>query len=355
MTLTRRFAALGLTAVCTLPACTSADATDEPTEQACGEAPSAAPGELRTILRASTFDDDASLDTALALPDGSVVVSYDTNPDEAGDSDNLAGEKEEPGLVVLREDGSCAPFRLPTVDGRRVTPAAEPLSVDGEGLLYLWDPGASRLVRGTPGGAWEHVVDIADRLAYTPFPAVAVGPDGEVFVGGDFVVSRVIDGALEVVAGTGEDARGPGNRPPDLGDFPREATGQPLPHINDIAAAPSGGVLLTVDSAILELDPSGTLRVFADAETTAGQEGAIRPLRDGVGSRLGQLVVTPTGDVIVDDYGPVHRIRDGVSTVLVDDPVAVVWPGSLVADGSGLLVGVREGNGNLAVYGLPEA
>ena len=353
MALTRRCAALGLIAVCALAACSSADATGERTEQGCGEALSAAPGELRTILRATTFDDDARVDTALALPDGSVLVSYDTNPDEAGDADNHAGEKEEPGLVVLRADGSCERFPLPTVDGRRLSPAAEPLTVDGEGRLYLWDPDASRLVRGTPGGAWEHVVDIADRLAYAPFPAVAVGPDGDVFVVGDFVVSRVTDGALEVVAGTGEDARGPGNRPPDLGDFPREATSQPLPLIKDIAAAPSGGVLLTVDSAILELDPSGTLRVFADAETTAGQEGAIRPLRDGVGSRLGQLVVTPTGDVIVDDYGPVLRIRDGVSTVLTDDPVAVVRPGSLVADDSGLLVGVREGTRNLAVYGLP--
>ena len=107
----------------------------------CGEPLRAEPGELRTVLRADWFDEDASLGSAAVLPDGSVLVGYDTNPYVAGDDEGNAEERE-PGLVVLRPGGSCEPFDLPEVDGRRVGEDARPVAVDAADRLYLYDGAA---------------------------------------------------------------------------------------------------------------------------------------------------------------------------------------------------------------------
>jgi hypothetical protein len=206
-----------LLAVCVLAGCR---AVSPEGEERCGEPLQVEPGEVRTVLRADWFDEDAFVVAGAALPDGSVLVGYDTNPDEAGDADDLAGEKEEPGLVVLRPDGSCAPFDLPEVDGRPVGADARPVAVDGGGPLHLWDFAELRPVRRAPDGAWESLVVIPqERRRYRGVPSVAVTDSGEVYVGTDFLVSRLTAAdRLEPVAGT----------PPGSGTFsaresPRQA------------------------------------------------------------------------------------------------------------------------------------
>ena len=70
-----------LIVVCALAACGAPESADAKT---CGEAPSAEAGQLRTVLWASAFGAGALILGIAALPDGSVVVAYEANPEEAG-------------------------------------------------------------------------------------------------------------------------------------------------------------------------------------------------------------------------------------------------------------------------------
>jgi hypothetical protein len=338
--------ALGLLAVCALASCGKPDSA---TSDNCGEPLRAEPGELRTVLAGSWFDADALLGDAAALPDGSVLVSYDTNPDEAGDADEHAGEQREPGLVVLLTDGSCRPFELPLVDGRRVTADATPVAVDGDDRLYLWDASAHRLVRGPVGASWETVTTIPGRfLQFMGAPAVTVGVEGEIYVATDYRISTVAaDGTLATIAGTGEEYRYNTSGPVEL---PRPATSAALPEVRDIRALPSGGLLVSTKSSVLTLK-SGTLDLLADWKTTSGQEGAIN--RD---HWLSSLEVLPTGEVLVSDLPGkrILRLHDGQSTVFLTDSsyLLMAYAASVLADGTGLLVR-QDGGQALAVYGLP--
>jgi hypothetical protein len=339
----RRWTAVALIVVCGLGGCGEPDAVDS---DQCGEPLRAEPGELRTVLRADWFDTDASLDSVAALPDGRVLVSYDTNPDEAGDADNLAGEKEQPGLVVLDQEGSCERYDRPEVDGRQVALDARAVAVDGEDRLYLWDGSADRLVRGPVGGAWETVTTIPETDQRWGLSAVAVDQSGEVFLATGYAISTVsADGTLKTIAGTGEEYRYQTNGPVEL---PRPATSAPLPDVRDIQALPSGDVLLTTKSSVLRLEDC-TRHLLADGETTSGQQGAIN--RD---SWLGGLAVLPSGDVLVSDLPGkrILRLHDGQSSVFLTDEsyLTTDWATPALADGSGLLVHREE---TLAVYGLP--
>jgi hypothetical protein len=357
----RPWLASGLIAVFALAGCGPADSAGA---EECGEAPTAAAGELRTVLRASAFGAKAGMLGTAALADGSVVVAYDASPDEAGDADDLAGRVPEPGLVLLRPDGSCAPFPLPIVDGGRVGLDAQPVAVGLDGRLYLWDGAERRLIRGQVGANWETLTVVPSAaLHFTSWPAVAVGPEGEVYIATDFLVSRVTGaGNLEPVAGTGQRPPGPDFPLPDPGTFPRPGTSAPLTHLSGIAATPSGGVVITTESAVLELDPSGTLHLVADPATTAGQDGAIEALHVdeggsvGVGSHLGAVEVTDAGDILVSDQAKkrILRIHDGRSTVFVTDSayLSLSRGHAFLADDAGLLLH-RDGGQSLAVLGLP--
>ena len=189
----------------------------EAASDTCGEPLSAPAGELRTVLGGSYFGEDALILGSAALPDGSVVVAYDANPEEAGGEENWVPE---PGLVLLYEDGSCEPFQVPVVERRRVGLDAQPVAVDDDGRLYLWDHAASRLVRGQVDGAWETVVTVPSRLLrFTFTPTVTVTRQGEVYIATGPLVSRVTAAdELEAVAGTRVDPNGA-----ILGDFPAPA------------------------------------------------------------------------------------------------------------------------------------
>ncbi len=354
----RPLLAAGVIAVSALTGC----ADDESASDACGEPLATPAGELRTVLQASSFGADALILGSAALPDGSVVVAYDANPEEAGGEEDWVPD---PGLVLLRGDGSCASFPLPLVDGLRVGLDAQPVAVDADGRLYLWDHAELRLVRGPMSGAWETLATFPTSvLRFTFTPAVTVSRQGEVYIATGFLVSRVTAaGEVEAVAGTGEAAsKGRSYPPPDLGDFPRPGASSPLPNVSEIAATPSGGVVITVTSAVLELDPSGTLNLIADPRTTAGQDGAIeaRHMDDTgaeAGSVLGAVEVTAAGDVLVSDVPQrrIIRIRDGRATVFarVEEPsyMSLSRGHAFLPDEAGLLV--HEGGGqNLAVLGL---
>jgi len=298
------------------------------------------------VLRADWFDEDASLGSAAALPDGSVLVGYDTNPYVAGDDEGNAEERE-PGLVVLRPDGSCEPFDLPEVDGRRVGEDARPVAVDAADRLYLYDGAAHRLVRGPAGGTWETVATIpVDVAEQTGVSSVAIGADDEVFVLSGFRISTVAaDGTLVPVAGNGEDfldMKG-------LGPLPRSATSAPLPFVREIEALPTGGLVMATRSTLLTLE-NGTLDVLADAASTAGQEGAFVRRR-----WLGGMHPLPSGDLLVGDADGKRILQlsgDGRSSVVLRDesPLSLPSANPALPDGSGLLV---YRSGALAVYGLP--
>jgi hypothetical protein len=346
---------------------TAADAQREPAAEACGLGTPPEPGELRTVLEGDTLGEEASVGPGTVLADGSVVLTYDLDPDEAGDSDDFAGEVPEPGLLHLRED-SCEPFPLPTVDGKSVAPDATPVAADDDGRLYLWDRAEFRLVRGNPGGTWETVAVIpSELLRFTYAPAVTISDGGEVFVATDFLVSRLTAaGELDPVAGTGE-GTGQSYPPPDPGTFPRPGTSAPLTRVSGIAAAPSGALVITTGLSVLELDPSGTLRLVADPETTAGQDGAFQPRtynQDGieVGSTIAGVQVTGAGDVLVSDFligadGDRKRIlgiRDGRLNVLLEHEtyLSPSRGSALFPDDAAVLL-MQDGGRAIAVYGLP--
>jgi hypothetical protein len=358
--------ATGVLAACLVAGCASfSSRADSGTEFGAGAcaAPVVEPGELRTVVRASYFGTKTQIVNSAALLNGSIVVAYDANPDQAGDADDIAGRVPDPGLVLVRKDGSCEPFTPPVVAGVRVADDAQPVAVGPHGALYLWDGAEHRLVRGTVDGTWETVVEIpAKRLRYTPTPGVAVSRQGDVYVATDFLVSRVAAaGKLQPVAGTGKAAsNGKTYPPPDLGNFPRPGTAAPLTHLRGIAATPSGGVVMTTESVVLELDPSGTLHLLADPETTAGQEGAIEALHVddggvvGAGSHLTAPAVTASGDVLIGDSDRqrILRIGKGTSRVLVIGPSSINPGNALTADGRGLLVR-QVGDPDLALLSLP--
>lgn len=359
MARTGRSTAEGLITLCLIVACLiSGCAPSTPDTGACGTPPEAEPGDLRTLV-----DTTGGLVLgAAALRDGSVVVARDSHPEPAGGGDE--GWTPDPGLLLLRADGSCEDFPRPVVDGRPVGAEARPVAVGPDGRLYLWDAAELRLVRGTVGGAWETVVTIpGTALMWAPdlVPAVTVTGDGEVYVLTDFAAARVTPtGGLQPVAGTGTDAAGGLSYPPPaLGTFPRTGISAPLPLLTSIAAGSTGSVVITTPSAVLELDADGVLHLVADPGTTAGQSGRIEPLREegdalGIGSRLTTLAVTGSGDVLVGDSGlqRVLRIRDATSTVLVDGPSAIAPGSPLTADDSGVLV-LEGGGERLALFGLP--
>jgi len=297
------------------------------------------------VLRADWFGPDAALSFSAALPDGSVLVSYDTNPYVPGDDEgNL--EEREPGLVVLRPDGSCEPFVLPSVDGRHIGEDARPVAVDAAERLYLYDGAAHRVVRGPTDGTWETVATIpVDVAEQTGVSAVAIGADDEVYVLSGFRISTVAaDGTLVPAAGNGEDFLGMKG----LGPLPRSATSASLPFVREIEVLPTGGLVMASRSTLLTLK-DGTLDVLADAASTAGQEGAFVQCR-----RLGGMHPLPSGDLLVSDAGGKRILRlsgDGRSSVfLTESPVSLVSANPALADGRGLLL---RGQGILAVYGIP--
>jgi hypothetical protein len=147
--------ATGVLAACLVAGCASfSSRADSGTEFGAGAcaAPVVEPGELRTVVRASYFGTKTQIVNSAALLNGSIVVAYDANPDQAGDADDIAGRVPDPGLVLVRKDGSCEPFTPPVVAGVRVADDAQPVAVGPHGALYLWDGAEHRLVRGTVDG-----------------------------------------------------------------------------------------------------------------------------------------------------------------------------------------------------------
>ncbi len=369
MTCTGRRTAAAALAVALLSGCASADAQQEPAAATCRLGPLPAPGETRTVIEGDDLRQGASIGVGAVLADGSVVVSYDLNPVDENDEEARATEKPEPGLLHLRVD-SCEPVPLPTVDGQPLAADAFPVAADDEGRLYLFERPALRLVRGTPGADdWATVVVVPSAsLRFGYAPEVTVSDSGDVFVGTDFLVSRVTaSGELEPVVGTGE-GDGQAYPLPDPGTFPRPATSAPVTKVSGIAATPSGTVAITSFQTVMEWDPSGTLRLLANPETTAGQEGAIQTrtfTQNGgeIGSYIGGPHVTDTGDVLLGEYlsaddpadirNRLLAIRDGRSSVLAElDEFLSPNPGSaLFPDDSAVLL--RDGGRSLAVYGLP--
>lgn len=276
MTSIGRRTAAGALALALLSGCASADAQQEPAAETCGLGTLPEPGEMRTVLEGDDLREGASIGVGAVLADGSVVVSYDLNPIDENDAEAVATEEPEPGLLHLRED-SCEPVPLPTVDGQTVAADAFPVAADDDGRLYLFERPALRLVRGTPGADdWATVAVVpSEQLRFGYAPDVAVSDSGEVFVGTNFLVSRVTDGGeLEPLVGTGE-GDGQDYPVPDPGSFPRPGTSAPLTRLGGLAVTPSGTLVLTTFQTVLELDASGTLRLLANPETTAGQEGAV--------------------------------------------------------------------------------
>ena len=371
MTLAWRATALGLAVSCTLVGCApaGADAEREPAAATCGLGPLPARGETRTVLEGDDLREGASIGVGAVLADGSVVVSYDLNPIDEDDAEQMATEKPEPGLLHLRED-SCEDVPLPTIDGLTVAADAVPVAADDEGRLYLFEGWpVLRLVRGTPSADdWETVVVLPSPSirSFGYAPDVSVSDTGEVFVGTDFLVSRVTaTGDLEPIIGTGEgDGR---NRPlPGTGTFPRAGTSAPLTSVTGIAATPSGTLVLTSFLKVMEWDPSGTLRLLADPGTPAGQEGAIQertfaPGDGRIGSVIGHPHVTDDGDILIGellDTGDATTerllaIRNGRSTVLAElEDFLSPNPGSALFPGDAAIL-LRDGGRSLALYGLP--
>ena len=372
MTLTWRATALGLAVSCTLVGCApaGADAEREPAAATCGLGALPNPGEVRTVLESDDLREGAFTRVGAVLADGSVVVEYDLNPIDEDDPEQVATEEPEPGLLLVRED-SCERMPLPTIDdGPPVE--ADPLVVaaDDEGRIYLFDRPTvrgARLVRGTPGGDdWETVAEFSAELVGYGVPKVAVSNTGEVFVGTDFLVSRVTpEGDLEPLAGTGE-GDGQAYPLPDPGMFPRAGTSAPLTKVGGLAATPSGTLVLTTFQTVLELDASATLRLLADPATTAGQDGAIvkRTFSGSfeVGSFFVGLHVTEAGEILVsenlaaeddDDRQRLLSIRGGQSTVVLDLEDALYLP-----DGQSYFPGdeavVLDSYDGIVVYGLPD-
>jgi hypothetical protein len=328
--------------VCALAGC---GAPHSASAEKCGEAPVAAAGELKTILRASAFGADALILGSAALPGGSIVVAYEGNPEEAGGEE---GWTPDPGLVLLGEDGSCAPFPAPSVDGVRVGLDAQPVAVDSDGRLYLWDPDDRRVVREKVGGSWEMVTMLPERfLSYQPTPDVAVDPDGDVYLSGDYRVSRVTaTGSLEDVAGNGEQGR---TAEAGTKNLPRPGTSAPLPEVRAIRSTPSGALVMATKSAVMTLD-AGTLSLLADKNSTAAEEARLTER-----TQLTALEVTPSGDVLVSDLPGrrILRLREQAVTVLVESPsyLSLSPGGALLPDGAALLVH-QDGGQSLAVYGM---
>lgn len=324
-------------------------APDPAAESTCGEPLRAGPGELRTVIRGDWLGPEASLGSAAVLPDGSVLVGYDTNPYVPGDDEGNAEERE-PGLVVLRPDGWCRPFELPVVDGVRVGEDARPEAVDGAGRLYLYDRSGHRVVRGSVRGTWETVTTIpTDVDGRTGVSAVAIGADDEVYVLTGFRVSTVAaDGTLVPIAGNGEDfveAEGTMR-------LPRPATSAPLPLVREAVVLQTGQLVLPTGSTLLVLE-DGRLDVLADAASTAGQEGSFDR-----NHWLTGLAPLPSGDVLVGDpYGNrILRISGGRSSVFLtdDSSLSIASPAPMdLGAGTGLLVWT-DGGEALSVYGLPD-
>jgi hypothetical protein len=353
------------------PADADADAEREPAAATCGLGPLPAPGETRTVLEGDDLREGASIGVGAVLADGSVVVSYDLNPIDENDEEAVATEEPEPGLLHLRED-SCEPVPLPTVDGQTVAADAFPVAADDEGRLYLFERPALRLVRGTPGADdWATVVVVpSEQLRFGYAPGVSVSDTGDVFVGFDFLVSRVTaTGELEPLVGTGE-GDGQVYPLPDPGTFPRPATSAPVTKVSGIAATPSGTLAITSFQTVMEWDPPGTLRLLANPETTAGQEGAIQKrtfTQNGgeIGSFIGGPNVTDAGDILLGEYlgaddpadirNSLLAIRNGRSTVLAElEDFMSPNPGSALFPGDAAIL-LRDGGRSLALYGLPAA
>jgi RHS repeat-associated protein len=171
------------------------------------------------------------------------------------------------GAAMLAEDGASRGIYLPAgrLERRAGTgessfgcptggPATEgclgrPIDVATapDGSLLIADAAEGRVVRITPDGDYAPVYDGGD--GFEPI-AVAVAPDGTVYVSDatSGVLSRVVDGALETIAG-GDPPQFPGVPGPPMLSFP-----------SDIAVAPDGRLIVADwPYGVRSVQPDGTV------------------------------------------------------------------------------------------------
>lgn len=307
------------------------------TPVATSAAPTLCPASSR-LLFSPAIADDAAPDGlfvvfgALALPDGTALVSYDPNTPEAGDDTGTRGS---PRLVSVTPDGDVTEVSLPRLNGVPVSVTAVPLVADGAGTAYLYDAASSRVVARAAGDRWRVVLGLDNTLVFRA-PQAGLGPDGSLYLATASQLIRVgPDQQPHVLAGRKQVPSGEVVFPQEaVGALPVAATSVTLPAATSIVVDQQSVVHFSTADSLYTVSPDGQL----DSETRAGP--TITPPAGFGRTNLTGLALSDDGSLLAADSGnqTVFRVRpDGGMDVFADN-VRFISAG---------VVGSRPGTGHL--------
>jgi hypothetical protein len=248
----------------------------------------------------------------------------------------------------------------PSVDAQVAAPRG--IVADGAGNLFIADSTNNRIRRidaatgiiTTYAGTGQDQLDTGDggpaaTAAIWAPRALAIGPDGDLFVSTPVSIRRidVATGTISRVAGTG----GSGETGPPPDGVP--AVDTPLSGISSIAVAPDGDVFEVEQGRpmVRRIDHSSGLIWTVGATTAPGD-----PAPDALLDQPVALAVDPAGAVLVGAAGHVRRIdltTHALTTLAGDDLAGIVDVASFAFDESGRLLISSSSAGFLATLALP--
>lgn len=342
---------LCLVAGCAAPATTSPGA-DESTTAVASEPRPPAEGERLVFSEDSVAEPVQNwlIYEGVLLPDGTIAVSYDLDTAQAGED---SGQPREP-RVALLSDGSLDSLELPVVVEGVQADLVSPRTSSPAGDLLCLDSPARRLLELSAAGEWSVRAEPPPTSALGGSPVPAYGPSGTLYVAvGGSVYAYPPGESAQLIAGIPVEEQGPDE--PQLGEFPRPATSQPLPLVRSMVVGDDGTVYLGFQHTLLALS-DGQLTVFAD-ERTPSQDGGDNLIvvptwrEDGTfrGTFLTSLALDADKAVLVSDSGHqrILRIARGKAEVLIDD-ASSLSNGSRVSDtGQDILLFFRGGGDSL--------
>ncbi|WP_232793936.1 serine/threonine-protein kinase [Pseudofrankia saprophytica] len=202
------------------------------------------------------------------------------------------------------------------------------VAVAPDGVVYIADYGASQVYRVTPGGqafvfagvsADEDGFTVDSGLAtkaalYGP-TALAIGPDGSVYLAEGNRIRKVTkDGLISTVAGAASRS-GAGNREGDGGP----ATKATLPSPNGLVVADDGTIYVSDDSleTVRKITPAGVISTVAGIAGTSGDTGDGGPAAKALLYDPSGLALGGDGSLYIADQsnGRIRRVGvDGVIT-----------------------------------------